>query len=261
MTSGFYSYRRGLDLDSVFHSGNAAFDAGYNVAGGQNLGNRYAPLADGDQAGQTDFTRNGTDLNAYFAALGTVFPVWPIGGGFFLENTGLSVSNGIAPVFAGKMSWSRNQSADAAISNLVAFSGQPCPGIAYQNASAYSDVGSFVRANRYNLPLGAVIRLSFTCLGIGGATTADITVNSTPNTGWVGAYSGPINQCVNNGLATDSLNVIGFGPGTGTFYSSFVGNLSWTKANSWNLNFSYGFSCNNANPGFNSARLTVTRVA
>lgn len=271
MTSGFVTEWGGtgpLDTDQIFAPGDTGLNTGlYSEYRGADLGRLYAPAGDGVEIGFQSgiIALDGQDITQKFAAVGTVIPAWPIGGGFVLQQAGTQrfVTDTIV-AYNNRMCWVvYGDGTDVAATNPIAFQNNPCPGVEGPNASLWQDYGGYVRGVTRRLPLGAVLRFEYGTINLPGYATVDRTVsvgNWAP--GWTGVHTGPINLCSNNPpYYTDPVNFVGFSPGNNLYYGAFTPYLSYASNRVWALALAAGFSCNAGNPSLAEQRLYVTRIA
>lgn len=270
MSNGFIYSPVGY-LDGIFAPGDSGFDSGF-VDAGVNLGNKYAPLSSGSQAAGTGFVRVNTDLNAYFAAAGSVAPggLWPVGGQFIIGNNGSEqFATDTITILCGRFTYQvanvNGSGGHTPIGpNLIANRFVLCPGQGNANANYYAEGGGFVSSPAMGLPAGAQLRFSVYTDNLGGSADSYVTVGAQTEwaPGWQAVHSGGCALCSNNPpYYDDPMNIFDFVPGAGTYYGMQAPYFYWTSPNNWTIRAGAMFACNRVNGIFNVVRVSVTRTA
>jgi hypothetical protein len=269
MSNGFISPSGALD--AIFAPGDSGFDAGF-VDAGTNLGNKYAPLSSGSQAAGTGFVRVNTDLNAYFAAAGTVAPsgLWPVGGGFVIGNNGgEQFATDTITILCGRLTWQyqnlNGSPSDTAYgSNLIANRFVLCPGTGSANANSWFDEGGFVRSGIYGLPASAVLRFEVFTDNLPGSAFMDVTCGAQTEwaPGWQIVHTGGCALCSNTPpYFEDPMNIFDFSPGPGLYYGMHAPYLYWANPNNWAIRLGAMFAISKNSGTLNVIRVRVRRIA
>lgn len=273
MTTGFRTEHWSLnnDLDELFAPGDSGADTGFiSFYRNADLGRIFAPLSQGSHIAQpwTGFTAlDGRDLSEWFAAAGTVFPEWPLGGGFDISVGGFGVQFATDTITVGcgrgthHIGLDANHNAfDGAMLGMIANRFVTCPGQTGTAFNSFNSLNGFVRGTRYRIPASA----SFAALGIASGLGGNSSASFGPNgdTGWVPVHNGGIAFCDGGATVESSQDIFNFVPSPNTFYGSTRARLIWTNTNVWELQVGAGFVINNANmASLNGFTLRVYRVS